>query len=331
MSARRSGLAALGALVLAISACGGSVPAGERPDPGDASCDEPTVRVASTAQLADALLSVQPGDTIVLEPGVYIGRFVATVTGTAEAPITLCGPAEAILDGNDVDDGYVLHLDTVSYWVVEGFTIRGGQKGLMADSVTHSVFSGLTVTQIGDEGIHLRQFSTDNLVIGNTISDTGLRKPKFGEGIYVGSAESNWCDITDCEPDASDRNVLEGNTISLTTAESIDIKEGTSGGVVRGNSFDGAAITGADSWVDVKGNDWLIIGNTGVAAPLDGFQTHEIVEGWGTRNVFRDNVATVAARGFGYSLTPELANVVECGNSATEAAEGVSNVPCTTP
>ena len=40
--------------------------------------------------------------------------------------------------------------------------------------------------------------------------------------------------ITDCEPDRSDRNVVAGNTISDTTAESIDIKEGTTGGTVVG-------------------------------------------------------------------------------------------------
>lgn len=318
-------------VLASVTACAAA--ALEAPAPGslDSTCGEPTVRVATSAQLFDALDAVSPGDTIQLEPAVYVGRFVANVSGTAEQPISLCGPADAILDGADPEDGYVLHLDTVSHWVVEGFSIRGGQKGLMADEVTHSVIRGLTVTEIGDEGIHLRRFSTDNVVSGNTISDTGMRKPKFGEGIYIGTAESNWCDVSDCEPDRSDRNVIENNTIMRTTAESIDIKEGTSDGVVRGNQFDGAEIEGADSWVDVKGNDWLIVDNVGVNAPLDGFQTHEILDGWGDRNIFRDNVATVLGNGFGYSLTPELENVVECGNTATDAGEGVSNVDCTGP
>lgn len=331
MSRPGSTVALVAMLALALSGCASSAPTAPQPSVAESSCGEATVRVASTAQLADALLAVRPGDTIALDAGVYIGRFVASVTGTADAPITLCGPVDAILDGNDVDGGYVLHLDTVSHWIVQGFTIRGGQKGLMADGVTHSVIRGLTVSEIGDEGIHLRATSTDNLVTDNTISDTGMRKPKFGEGIYIGTAESNWCDISDCEPDRSDRNVIENNTILRTTAESIDIKEGTSEGVVRGNSFDGADITDADSWVDVKGNDWLIVDNVGTNAPLDGFQTHEIVDGWGTRNVFRDNSAAVLAAGFGYSLTPELENVVECGNTASDAREGVSNVECSTP
>jgi len=287
---------------------------------------EPTV--STTDELTESLAEVEPGEVIVLAPGTYDGLFVATTSGTADEPITLCGPPDAVLDGGGPEGGYVMHLDGASHWRLGGFTVTDGQKGVMADGTVGSVISGLTVTSIGDEAIHLRKASTDNVVSGNIISDTGLRKPKFGEGVYVGTAESNWCDITACEPDPSDRNFIEDNTISGTTSESIDIKEGTSDGIVRGNTFDGSSISAADSWVDVKGNGWLVEGNTGTSSPTDGFQTHEILEGWGDRNVFRGNVATVDGTGFGFSLTPELSNVVECDNTATGAGEGLSNVEC---
>jgi hypothetical protein len=294
----------------------------------DADCGEPTVTVSTKKQLTTALDDAAPGDVIALEAGTYSGRFIAEADGTADEPITLCGPEDAVLDGGGTRKGYVLHLDGVDHWVLSGFSVRNGQKGVMADATTNTLFSGLHVSRTGDEAIHLRDFSTDNRVVGNTIRDTGQRKAKFGEGIYVGTAESNWCDVSDCEPDASDRNLVEGNDIADTTSESIDLKEGTADGIVRGNTFDGSAITGADSWVDVKGNDWLIEGNTGASSPQDGFQTHEILDGWGTGNVFRDNEAAVDGPGFGYSLTPELDNIVECSNSATGAAEGTTNVEC---
>lgn len=67
--------------------------------------------------------------------------------------------------------------------MLQGFTVRNGQKGVMADEVTDSVIRGLTVTDTGDETIHLRKFSTDNLVLGNTMNK-------------------------------SDRNEIAGNTIS---------------------------------------------------------------------------------------------------------------------
>jgi len=291
-------------------------------------CSKATVTVTTASELSNALTAAEPGAIISIAPGTYAGNFTATGDGTPDRPIALCGERDSILDGGTVDDGYVMHLERASYWVLQGFTVQNGQKGVMIDGTTNSIVQGLTVHTIGDEAIHLRKFSSDNQVLANTIRDTGLRKEKFGEGVYVGSAESNWCDISNCEPDKSDRNRIADNTISNTTSENVDIKEGTSDGVLRGNSLDGSAITGADSWVDVKGNGWLIEGNSGENSPQDGFQTHEIIDGWGTDNVFRDNSAIVNGPGVGFSLTPERDNVVECDNTAADAGEGLSNVDC---
>ncbi|WP_230010393.1 right-handed parallel beta-helix repeat-containing protein, partial [Microbacterium sp. Bi128] len=294
-----------------------------------ADCSGATVTVATARDLQEALDDATPGASILLRPGVYPGNFTAKTSGTADAPIRLCGSPDAVLDGGRVDDGYVLHLDGVAHWSVAGFGIRNGQKGIMADGVTDTTIENLTVSDIGDEAVHLRAHSSDNMVSDNVIRDTGKRRAKFGEGVYVGTAESNWCDITDCEPDRSDRNVIVGNSISGTTAESVDVKEGTTGGRVEGNVFDGAQLADdADSWVDIKGNDWIVRGNTGTDSPGDGYQTHEIVDGWGRGNVFSANVANVNGPGYGYSVTARLDNVVECNNSASGVGEGLSNVEC---
>ena len=292
-------------------------------------CPDATVTVATAAELTAALAGARPGTVIHLADGEYVGNFVGTGTATEQQPVMVCGGKNAVLDGGGTEDGYVFHLDRASYWTVQGITVRNGQKGVMLDETTRSVIQGLAVEGMGDEAIHLRRFSSDNRVLGNRIRGTGLRKPKFGEGIYVGSAQSNWCDISACEPDKSDRNEISGNSISDTTAENIDIKEGTSSGFLLENSFDGSTISEADSWVDVKGKGWRIERNTGKNSPLDGFQTHEIVDGWGTENVFRDNTAEVNGPGLGYSLKPVRENVVDCSNSASQAGQGLSNVPCT--
>ena len=73
-----------------------------------------------------------------------------------------------------------------------GFTVRNGQKGVMLDGSSNSILQQLTVEDIGDEGIHLRAGSSDNQVLDNTVRRTGLRKQQYGEGIYVGTAKSNW-------------------------------------------------------------------------------------------------------------------------------------------
>jgi nitrous oxidase accessory protein NosD len=301
---------------------------GKLPDSAPVTCPAPTVRVDDPDGLTEALDNATPGTTISLADGTYGGAFVATASGTAEQPIFLCGGAGAVLDGGNIKGDYGFHLDHASYWRLVGFTITGSQKGVVADGTTGSVIQNLTVHDIGDEAIHLRASSTDNVVLGNTIGRTGLRRDKFGEGVYVGSAVSNWCMINDCQPDRSDRNVVEGNKISQTTAESVDIKEGTTGGVVKGNTFDGGGLSGADSWVDVKGNNWLVKGNTGTNSPLDGFQTHQILKGWGDHNLFTDNTAAVNGPGLGFALRPPLSNVVACDNQVTGAAEGLSNITC---
>ena len=124
------------------------------------------------------------------------------------------------------------------------------------------------------------------------------------------------------------------NRIYAVTAENIDVKEGTTGGVIAGNDLDGAGLTGdhyADSWIDLKGNDYLVADNTGVDSLLDGFQTHVQLDGWGERNVFRGNRLTVRAAGVGinvYRADGGTGNVVACDNVVVDAGAGLANVPC---
>jgi hypothetical protein len=256
---------------------------------------------------------------------------VATTSGTADAPITLCGSKDSVLDGGSIKLGYTLYLNGASWWRLIDFSVQGGQKGVVTDHATHDLISGLNVHDIGDEAIHLRSFSTDNIVEGNTVRSTGLLRAKFGEGIYVGTANSNWCKYTSCAPDNSDRNVIRNNDISQTTAENIDIKEGTTGGQIIDNmlSGDGMASGAASAWVNVKGNDWTVTGNVGRHSMKDGFQVHRVYAGWGLRNIFRSNKAEVDGPGFGFYVQfAALAAVIACDNVAIGAASGLSNTKC---
>jgi hypothetical protein len=290
-----------------------------------------TVTVSSARQLQEALDVAAPGSAISLADGIYEGEFAATGSGTEQGPIWLFGSPGAVLRGPGPGHGTVLHLQRAEHWRLLGFTVRDGRKGVMADGVTDSVIQDLTVTSIGDEAVHLRAHSTDNVVRGLHISATGLREEKFGEGIYVGSSVSNWCQISDCEPDRSDRNVIIGNDIRETTAEAVDIKEGTTGGVVAENTFDGAGLKGeADSWVDVKGNGWLIQANRGTIAERSGFQVNDQADGWGRNNLFDGNTADVGGgTGYGYELKPVADNRVSCTNTASGAPKGLANTRCT--
>lgn len=281
-----------------------------------------TVPVTNAAELTAALAAAKPGDEIRLADGTYGGNFVAATDGTADAPIVLCGSREAVIDGGGWEQsGYALHI-TADHWIVAGITVTNAQKGVMLDGANHVTVTRLEVHTTGHEAIHVRTHSSDNLIAENDIHDTGLDNEKFGEGIYLGSAVSNWPRYTDGEPDRSDRNQVAGNRIWATSSESIDIKEGTEGGLIEGNLFDGSGMSGADSWVDVKGTGYVIRGNTGHSSPQDGFQTHVIDDmEWGTENIFEGNTAVVGADGVGFYIhQPETtANVVRCDNVVEDA------------
>jgi hypothetical protein len=286
-------------------------------------------KVSSATGLHHALVSARPGTTIVLAAARYGGNFTATVSGTPAAPITLCGSRAAVLAGTSTSQGYTFYLDHASWWRLNGFTISGGQKGVVADGVTHDIINGLYVHGTGDEAIHLRSFSSHNTVSNNTIRGTGHHVPFFGEGIYVGSAHSNWCRYTKCKPDASNDNTISDNNIADTTAENIDIKEGTTGGSITGNILNGTGMlpAAARAWVNVKGNNWQVVGNTGTRTADDGFQVHQVYPGWGIGNVFRRNKAAVPASGLGiYVQSLSLQTIVACSNVATGGE--LSNVPC---
>jgi hypothetical protein len=294
-----------------------------------------TRRVSGAAGLQTALTSARPGQVIELADGVYGGRFVASASGTAAAPIVLRGGRGAVLDGGTASTGVTLQLKGANHWRLEGFTVRGGQKGVVLDNSNHDVLSKLDVGQTGMEAVHFRSSSSDNRLEGSSVHHTGLVNAGFGEGVYVGSAKSNWGKYGNSGGmDRSDRNVIAGNRIYAVTAENIDIKEGTTGGEISGNVLEGNGMTGAhhaDSWIDLKGNGWLVAGNTGTKAVLDGIQTHVQLPGWGRDNVLRGNRLTVDATGYGINIQgadSSSRNAIGCDNTVTGAARGMANLPC---
>jgi Right handed beta helix region len=302
-------------------------PAGSECQPGVGRA----VPVRTSRELQRALDKAVRGQRIQLADGVYQGEFVLRRSGTASQRIALCGTRRAVLRGDTLKEGYVLHLDGADHWTLSGFTVTNGEKGIMADRATHNVVQDVAVHHIGHEGIHLRNFSSDNLVKGNLVHHTGLRKARYGEGVYVGSAHSNWCQHSGCKPDRSDRNRVVGNRIGPeVTAESVDLKEGTSSGTVSGNTFTGRNMTGADSWVDVKGNAWTVQGNRGSLSPQDGFQVHVEAPGWGRANKIAGNSGDLGPGGeYGVRVDKDAAGtVVGCDNKISGAAKGLSNIPC---
>jgi hypothetical protein len=291
-----------------------------------------TVVVASSAELASALAGAKPGQVIQLRDGRYVGKFVAAASGTSAAPITLTGSRAAVLSTGSVSSGYALHV-TGSHWRVSGLSVTESGKGIVLDGSTHTVLSNLDVGRIGDEAVHFRANSADSAILDSDIHDTGLSQPGFGEGIYVGSANSNWRTVmgSSSQPDRSDRVQIRNNRISRTSAEGIDIKEGSTGGFIVGNTFTDAGLSGAnsaDSWMDIKGNGYTVTGNSGTTAKLDAVQVHSVLDGWGRNNKLSGNTVVGGVPGYEvWVQSARLSNVVGCKSSA--AGRGLTNVTCT--
>ncbi|MFF0392568.1 right-handed parallel beta-helix repeat-containing protein [Kitasatospora sp. NPDC004615] len=266
----------LGAATLALL----PAPAGAAPSPlaGD------TVKVSTGKELQAALNAAVPGRTIQLADGTYTGNFKITAPGTAAARITLTGSPRAVLT-TPTGGGYGLSLNGAPYWTVQGLTVTGAQKGIVLDASDWVVLDGVTVHHTTMEGVHFRTSSSHGVLRGSTVHDTGTAHDGKGEGVYVGTANT----LTDRSDYVQILNNVIGPNIG---GENIDVKEGTTGGLISGNRFDGNGLTGVnydDSWVDVKGNGYVIENNTGVRTVNDGYQTHSQLPGWGCGTVFRDN------------------------------------------
>lgn len=311
-----------------------------------------TVQVNSSAALAAALANAKPGDVINLADGKYQGRQLATIpvggkfytgsfvlskSGTASNPIVIQGSRNAVIDGNGLGGTYGLYLINANYVQLKGFTVSNAQKGIILDNANNNLIEDVEVTETGMEGIHLRSFSSNNVVRNNYIhhigrsKKTGVIDEGYAEGVYIGTANSNWGTYTNGQPDKADNNRIIGNRIEYTGGEGIDVKEGTTNGLIENNTFNNAGIAGgfSDSWIDVKGNKWTISGNKGINALKDGYQVHGVYAGWGNNNTFTNNVAE-KVKEYGFWVQNNVqGTIIACSNTAPGAPLGLANVTCT--
>jgi hypothetical protein len=250
------------------------------------------INVATGKELLAALQAALPGQTIKLADGRYTGRFIITRSGSASQYIHLQGSRNAIIEGASTQEDFGFHLRNSKYWSFSGFTIHTFEKGIVLDNSDNNEITNLRIYNIGQEAIRFRTCSSNNVVSYSEISDTGVVRPEFGEGIYIGSDSEDWkpyiCGATDPETrDKSHKNRIIHNKFGPNIrAEGIDIKEGTVEGEITDNIFDATGISGinsADSWVDIKGNSYKITGNIGLKNGgtnlRHGFETNIQVEG----------------------------------------------------
>ena len=296
------------------------------------------VSVSSSAELHSALSGARPGDLIQMADGTYGDghEFKVTVAGTQAQPIALCGSANAVINGGTLTNITGVRATGANYWTFSGFTITNALFGFFGDGSSHMVLEGLTIHAIGQEAMEIAAFSKYNVIRGNRIYDTGRTVAEYGEGIYIGSSYDKWCNLTGCAPDASDSTLIEGNTIGPDVrAEHVDVKEGSTGGEIRNNTFDGRGLIESQngwptSWVIIQGNGYHIDNNTGTNTIASGYRVIVHYQGNGMDNIFSGNTANVGGASYGFAIETPASNdnVVRCNNVVVGASRGFANVAC---
>lgn len=293
-------------------------------------CPAATVRVSTSAGLTKALAAARPGTVIQLAAGTYTNGFELTASGTAAAPIWVCGPRTAVVQSGSPSSGIAMRLGTASHVRLTGFTVTNALQGVMVKYGQDVAITDLHVHDTGNEGIHLYATTTDSYVVGNLVERTGIVNRPYGEGIYIGTSGRRWAEVTGGAPDRSDRNTVALNTIVDPAAEGIEAKEGTSSGSILYNTVVGHSPTSiANAWIMVTGNGWTVTGNSGEDAVKHGYAAFVSSDGlWGLKNRFRANTGT-GTPGVGVWIQSSASgSTVSCDNWVDDAAGGVTNVFC---
>lgn len=279
------------------------------------------VSVASASELQTALQNAQPGDEIVIQPGVYEGiaalaesgndnaHFYSAQSGTADSNILLHGfytvdpSKKVVLSGGDDSAAAVLRLDG-DYWLVSNIEFTGAGVGVVFDSAEHNQLDDSEIYGVAAQGLVLRNGSSDNVIRDCKIYNTGA------EGIVVGSSAALWDTAPEGTYDPNNaRNAIHFNSFGPDiAAEAVDIKEGAEGTLVQSNTFDSNGISAQaelGSLVVVKGNDTNISYNTflgDASTPLTAVVSTNtvtedwVVDNWGVNSLFYQNWIDLAGK-----------------------------------
>jgi|GEM_PF-2362886 len=116
-----------------------------------------------------ALSNLQPGDTLILQPGIYTEPLHFSESGTASAPITVKGIGDVVLDVSGLDAGAAaVKTDGESFYSLENLLIRNSPTGVRIDRGSqHIAVDGLTTENCD---FSLRIIDSINISVKNAYS-----------------------------------------------------------------------------------------------------------------------------------------------------------------
>lgn len=203
--------------------------------------------VENQSQLAAAMKSAAPGDTINLSSGVYQEIHYRPAyghrAGTAGAPIVIQAGAGAkpIIDGDNLNDPNkkpAVLIANTSNVTIRGLEVRNRFFGAMSWGSSAVVFEHNNIHSVGHSAVIANAFresgafvpSKDVVIRCNRIHRTGLLEPEYGEGIYLGTGIDDVADTTS-------QILIEGNEIFDVSNEAIDVKHHVTNVTIRHNQI----------------------------------------------------------------------------------------------
>ncbi|HZG66287.1 MAG TPA: DUF1565 domain-containing protein, partial [Herpetosiphonaceae bacterium] len=243
--------------------------------PSGSDSNSGTSAVAPWRTIQKAVDLAGPGDVLSLASGVYLQDVISRRNGTAGAPITITGPATAVIKGAGKAHIFEANHD---YLTLDGFTLDGlfgsdtsssGYRNKLlyvqgkepfAD-VTGLKVRNLTFRNAGGECLRFRYFAETNEVTASTFTNCGVYDFKFnrggknGEAIYIGTAPEQLSDGKNPtpDPDLSTDNWIHHNTFDTQGNECVDIKEAATRNIVEHNICTGQKDADSGGF-DARGN-----------------------------------------------------------------------------
>ncbi|MHC4713423.1 MAG: putative Ig domain-containing protein [Planctomycetota bacterium] len=152
------------------------------------------------ATLQHAVDTIQPGDSVIVEPGTYVGCRIMSSGGAAAVKTLKAQTAGTVLldqpSSSASHDG-ILEIEgpgqTVSYWVIEGFDVDGQSqtyRGIDVRETTHITVRECTVTDAYTTGI-FAAFSDYMLVENNESYNNGEHAIYVNNSADYGTVRSN--------------------------------------------------------------------------------------------------------------------------------------------
>ncbi|MCX6142129.1 MAG: T9SS type A sorting domain-containing protein [Ignavibacteriales bacterium] len=145
------------------------------------------VPAGNAAAFQAALDNANPGDTIKLSGGNYLGSFYTKKPGTAAAPIWIIGTNNSILRDAPNDPCLNIFHD---YYRIENLTLQNGRRAIYAERASHGIVRNC-VGKNSYKGTFKLQQQSQYWLFENCRAE-GPQSLGPGEGFYVSKAKSDW-------------------------------------------------------------------------------------------------------------------------------------------